>query len=82
MDMFSGQLTNDTFDFVFQDNLPQYVLNPDCNRPSQHGLSVFWNPYEMDFQVLFCMNSKLITSHSDDIYTFLCLKVRGFHHPR
>jgi len=67
MDMITGNLSGDNFNFVFQGNLPQYVPSPDCNRPCQYRLSVFRNPHQMDFQVRFCMSSKLIKSHSDTI---------------
>jgi len=65
--MITRHLTGDTFDFVFQDNPPQYVPSPDCKRPCQQRLSVFRNPHQMDFQVRFCMSSKLMKSHSDNI---------------
>lgn len=67
MDMIAGHLPCYDVNLMLNGNLSQYVSSPYSNLPRQYTFPVFRNPNQVDFQIRFCMSTKLVTSHSDSI---------------
>ena len=67
VDMVTCHFTRNYFDLMLQCNLPQQIPSPCGNCSREHLFSVFWNPYEVDFQVRLRMRAKFVKSHGDNI---------------
>lgn len=77
MNVIARNLSRDNLNLMFNRNLSENVPCTNCYLTCQYPFSVFWNPYQMNFEICLCMSTEFIKSHSDNII-FSSPKGEGF----
>ena len=83
VNMVASNLPRNYLDLMFHGNLPDQVAHTYCHRPNQYLLTVFRNPYQVNFNIVGRVRAFTVPSHATILHdSSLRLKARGFHHPR
>ena len=83
VNMVASNLPRNNLDLMFHGNLPDQVAHTYRHRPNQYLLTVFRNPYQVNFNIVCRVRAFTVPSHATILHdSSLRLKARGFHHPR